>query len=290
MRPQNWELLAVLVSLKAAVRPGGRAGYGKPNSLTLGHAILIAVASLFAGALNAIAGGGSFLSFPALLLTGMPPIPANATNTIAMWTGAVASGGAYRRQLNIPKRVMAPLVASSVVGGLIGAVLLLRTPAHTFMRMLPWLMLGATLLFTFGKKLSRTKTSSVGHDATTRAIVLATLFELLVAIYGGYFGAGMGFVILAMLALVGMTEIHSMNALKTVLSSTTNGLAVITFIVARAIYWPQALVMIAGAILGGYFGAHYAQRLPQPWVRGAVILVGAGMTVYFFYKAYAPIR
>jgi uncharacterized protein len=258
----------------------------KPYGLTLGHAIFILVASLLGGALNAIAGGGSFIAFPALLVTGIPPIPANATNTIAMWTGAAASTGAYRRQLNIPVRVMAPLVASSVVGGLIGAVLLLRTPAHTFLRMLPWLMLAATLLFTFGKKLARTNTSSVGHDATTRAIVLATLFELVVAIYGGYFGAGMGFVILAMLALIGMTDIHAMNALKTVLSSTTNGLAVIAFIVARAIYWPQALVMIAGAILGGYFGAHYAQRLPQQGVRVAVICIGAGMTIYFFLRAY----
>jgi hypothetical protein len=253
--------------------------------LTLEQAILIATASMCGGALNAIAGGGSFISFPTLLLTGIPPIPANATNTIAMWSGAVASGGAYRRQLTIPTRVMAPLVAASVAGGVIGAVLLLKTPAHTFMRLLPWLMLGATLLFAFGKKLSPARPSSVSRHATTRAIAVATVFELFVAVYGGYFGAGMGFVILAMLALLGMTEIHSMNALKTVLSSTTNGLAVVAFIVARAIYWPQALVMIAGALLGGYFGAHYAQRLPQPWVRAAVILIGAGMTIYFFLRA-----
>lgn len=236
--------------------------------------------------MNAIAGGGSFIAFPALLLTGIPPIPANATNTVAMWTGVAASTGAYRNRLNVPMRVMAPLVTSSVAGGLVGAILLLRTPAPTFLRMLPWLMLAATLLFTFGKRLSRTRQSSVGHDATTGAIVGASIFELFVAIYGGYFGAGMGFVILAMLALVGMTEIHSMNALKSVLSSATNGLAVIAFIVARAIYWPQALVMMAGAILGGYFGARYAQRLPQQWVRVAVILVGAGMTVYFFVRAH----
>ena len=203
-----------------------------------------------------------------------------------MWTGVTASSGAYRRRLNIPMRVLAPLVVSSLAGGLIGAILLLKTPAHTFMRLLPWLMLAATLLFTFGKRLSRTQSSSVGHDASTGAIVGVTVFELFVAIYGGYFGAGMGFVILAMLALLGMTEIHSMNALKSVLSSTINGLAVIAFAVARAVYWPQALVMMAGAILGGYFGAHYAQRLPQAWVRGAVILVGAGMTFYFFINAY----
>lgn len=254
--------------------------------MTLGHAIFLLTASIFGGALNAIAGGGSFLSFPALLLTGMPPIPANATNTVAMWTGATASIGAYRKKLNVPMRVMAPLIGSSVVGGLVGAILLLKTPAQTFMRMLPWLMLAATLLFSFGKKLSRAKASSVGHDASTSAIVVATIFELFVATYGGYFGAGMGFVILAMLALIGLTDIHSMNALKTVLSSTTNGLAVLAFIIARAIYWPQAVIMLVGAILGGYFAAHYAQRLPQSWVRAFVISLGTAMTVYFFLKAY----
>lgn len=254
--------------------------------MTLGHAIFLLTASIFGGALNAIAGGGSFLSFPALLLTGMPPIPANATNTVAMWTGVTASIGAYRKKLNVPMRVMAPLIGSSVVGGLVGAILLLKTPAQTFMRMLPWLMLAATLLFTFGKKLSRAKGSSVGHDASTSAIVVATIFELFVATYGGYFGAGMGFVILAMLALIGLTDIHSMNALKTVLSSTTNGLAVLAFVIARAIYWPQAVIMLVGAMLGGYFAAHYAQRLPQSWVRAFVISLGTAMTVYFFLKAY----
>ena len=238
------------------------------------------------GALNAIAGGGSFIAFPALLLTGIPPIPANATNTVAMWTGVTASVGAYRKKLDVPMRVMVPLVGASIVGGLMGAVLLLKTPAHTFMRILPWLMLGATLLFAFGKKFYREQNSSVGHNATTGAIIAAAIVELFVATYGGYFGAGMGFVILAMLALLGMTDIHSMNAVKTVLSSTTNGLAVLAFIVARAVYWPQAVIMLIGAIVGGYVAAHYAQRLPQSLVRGFVISLGIVMTIYFFVKAY----
>jgi uncharacterized membrane protein YfcA len=203
-----------------------------------------------------------------------------------MWTGVTASIGAYRKKLNVPMRVMVPLVGSSVVGGLIGAVLLLKTPAHTFLRILPWLMLGATLLFAFGKRFYRAQNSSVGHNASTGAIVVAAIFELFVATYGGYFGAGMGFVILAMLALLGMTDIHSMNAVKTVLSSTTNGLAVLAFIVARAVYWPQAVIMLVGAILGGYVAAHYAQRLPQTLVRGFVISLGIVMTIYFFVKAY----
>ena len=177
-----------------------------PNPQT---SILLFVAGVFGGALNAVAGGGSFLAFPALLFTGVPPIPANATNTLALWTGAAASGGAYRRRLDVPVRVLLPLLLASLVGGIAGAVLLLRTPAHTFLRVLPWLMLAATLLFLFGRKLAGKRTSGVGHDATTAAIVAASIFELVVAVYGGYFGGGIGIVNLAMLAAVGMTDIHA---------------------------------------------------------------------------------
>jgi uncharacterized protein len=151
---------------------------------------------------------------------------------------------------------------------------------------LPWLMLGATLLFVFGKRLAGKRASSVGHDATIAAILGASIFELGVAVYGGYFGGGIGIVNLAMLSAVGMTNIHAMNALKSILGTTINGVAALVFILKGAIYWPQAVVMIVGALVGGYFGAHYAQKLPQPWIRGFVVLVGAAMTVYFFAKAY----
>ena len=254
--------------------------------MDLEQAIFLFIAGILGGALNAVAGGGSFVTFPALLFAGVPPIPANATNALALWTGVVASGGAYRNQLDVPRRVLLPLLATSLVGGLAGALLLLKTPPQTFMRVLPWLMLGATLLFVFGKQLSGGRASSVGRDATTAAIVGASIFELGVAIYGGYFGGGVGIVNLAMLAAVGMTDIHAMNALKSVLGVAINGIASLAFVVKRAVVWPQALVMIAGAMVGGYFGAHYAQKLPQAWARWFVILVGAGMTVYFFAKAY----
>jgi uncharacterized protein len=254
--------------------------------LNFGQAILLFVAGVLGGVLNAVAGGGSFVAFPALLFTGVPPIPANATNSLALWSGVTASGGAYRNQLDVPRRVLLPLLITSVIGGLLGALLLLRTPAQTFMKVLPWLMLGATLLFVFGQRLSAGRPSSVGRDATAAAILVASVLELAVAVYGGYFGGGVGIVNLAMLAAIGMTDIHAMNALKSVLGSAINGVATIAFIIARAVYWPQALVMIVGAVIGGYFGAHYAQKLPQNWVRGFVILVGAGMTIYFFAKAY----
>ena len=254
--------------------------------MTLETAIFLFIAGALGGALNAVAGGGSFIAFPALLFTGVPPIPANATNTIALWTAAAASGGAYRKQLDIPRRVMIPLLAASLVGGLAGAFLLLKTPAQTFMRVLPWLTLGATLLFAFGKKLAGGRKSVLEHEATGTALVGATLFQLCVAVYGGYFGGGMGIVMLAMLAALGMTDIHAMNALKSVLGFVINGVAVVTFIVWRAVYWKQGSMMIAGGIVGGYLGAHYALKMPQKWVRIFVVLVGAGMTVYFFWKSY----
>ena len=265
---------------------GGGGVSGTSNCLTLETVIFLFFAGVLGGALNSVAGGGSFIAFPALLFTGVPPIPANATNTIALWTGAAASGGAYRKRLDVPKRVMVPLLAASLIGGLAGAILLLKTPAHTFMRVLPWLTLGATLLFAFGKKLAGGRKSVIEHEASTAALVGTTLFQLCVGVYGGYFGGGMGIVMLAMLAVLGMTDIHAMNALKSLMAFVVNGIAVVTFIVAGAVYWKHGIVMILGGIVGGYVGAHYAQKMPQVWIRVFVVLVGAGMTVYFFRKSY----
>jgi uncharacterized protein len=255
--------------------------------LSLEIIIFLFVAGALGGALNSVAGGGSFIAFPALLFTGVPPIPANATNTIALWTAAAASGSAYRRKLDVPRRVMIPLLAASLVGGLAGAILLLKTPAQTFMHVLPWLTLGATLLFAFGKKLAGNRISVIEHETTGAALAGATLFQLCVAVYGGYFGGGMGIVMLAMLAVLGMTDVHAMNALKSVMGFVINGIAVVTFIVAHAVYWKQGIAMIAGGIAGGYLGAHYAMKMPSAWIRAFVVLVGAGMTVYFFWKAYS---
>lgn len=257
-----------------------------PNSLTPGTTIFLFAAGALGGALNSVAGGGSFIAFPALLFSGVPPIPANATNTIALWTGAAASGGAYRKRLDIARRVMIPLLTVSLIGGVAGAILLLKTPAQTFMRVIPWLIAGATLLFAFGRRLATRRKSIVEHETTPGELVAATLFQLVVAVYGGYFGGGMGIVMLAMLATLGMTDIHSMNALKSVMGFVINGVAVVVFVVERAVYWKHGVIMIAGGIVGGYLGAHYAQKLPQIWIRWFVVLVGAGMATYFFWKAY----
>jgi uncharacterized membrane protein YfcA len=272
----------------------------------LPNAVLLFFAATLAGALNAVAGGGSFILFPTLLFTGVPPVPANATNTVALWTGLGFSGGAFRRHLNVERPLLISLVSVSVFGGVLGAMLLLRTPAHTFLRILPWLMLSATLLFIFGGKLMRPSAGPAGRDSHTpdshtpdlhtndlaargvsaKAVLAASCLQLLVAIYGGYFGGGMGFVILAMLTALGMADMHQMNALKVVLSTATNGVAVMIFIVKHAVYWPQAVVMICGAALGGYFGAHYSLRLQPARVRWFVIAVGASMTVYFFVRGH----
>ena len=252
--------------------------------MTLGQAIFLFLAGALGGALNSVAGGGGFIAFPALLFTGVPPIAANATQTIALWSGVTASTGAYRGRLDIPRRIMIPLIVTSVVGGLLGAYLLLHTPAQTFLHIIPWLMLGATLLFALGPWI-KPKKSSLAADASTNAVVGASVFEFVVSVYGGYYGGGLGIMNLAMLSAIGMTDIHAMNALKALLGSVINGVAVLTFIAAGAVYWMKGSVMIAGALLGGYCGAHYAQRLPQKFVRAFVIVVGTAMTVYFFTRA-----
>jgi uncharacterized membrane protein YfcA len=254
--------------------------------LTSHAAIYLFLAGVLGGALNAVAGGGSFISFPALLFTGVPPIPANATSSFALWLGISASGGAYRSRMNIARRLMIPLIVAGIVGGLAGALLLIHTPASTFLRVIPWLMLGATLLFAFGRHLAQHFSSAMSSEATNAAIAWAVALELVVALYGGYFGGGIGIVNLAMLAMLGMTDIHAMNALKVVLSAVINGAAVVMFIAARTIFWPQAIATAAGAIVGGYFGARYAQKLSPSLVRGVVIAVGAGMSIYFFIRAY----
>jgi len=254
--------------------------------LSLDNAIFLFLAGAIGGAINAVAGGGSFVSFPALLYTGVPPIAANATNTLALFIGISASGTAYRQKLGLPARIVAPLVGAGLAGGILGAFLLIRTPAQTFRYVLPWLLLLATLLFAFGKFITRFISAKMAHDAGSGAVVGATAFELAVATYGGYFGGGLGIMNLAMFAALGMTDIHAMNKLKVLLGAVVNGVATVTFILVRAIYWPQGLVMTAGAALGGYASAHYAQRVPHAYIRGLVIVVGAAMTFYFFYRAY----
>jgi uncharacterized protein len=181
---------------------------------------------------------------------------------------------------------LVPLLITSVAGGWAGAVLLLRTPQHAFLRLVPWLLLGGTLLFAFGNSIRAIAGKSVVTDdlrqTSWRAIMISSVAEFLVAVYGGYFGAGIGFMTLAMLAILGMRDIHAMGAIRTMLAVAINAAAVVTFIVAGAVLWPQCTVMIAGSLAGGWFGAHYAQKADPGKVRVAVICVGFAMSAYFF--------
>ena len=317
--------------------------------MTLLQGIVLFIAAILGGILNSVAGGGSFISFPALIFTGVPPINANATNTVALWPGSVASTGAYRKELASQNRViMLVLSITSLIGGVLGALLLLNTSQATFTRLIPYLLLLATLLFTFSNPIM-TRLRARKHNIDTRspeeldddvshnpslgnktvpimvsdkddvpkeqaattanavsplpidkdnelaakrgfirpswlALSGIALLQLIIATYGGYFGGGIGILMLASLGIMGMENIHEMNGLKTFLTSFINGVAVIAFAIAGKVYWLQAILMVIGAIIGGYAGAYYARQLDPRLVRGFVIVVGFGMTIYFFVR------
>jgi uncharacterized protein len=255
--------------------------------------VFLFAAATIAGTLNALAGGGSFISFPALLLVRVPAVQANATNTVALWPGLAASTVAYLKRLDVPPRLLIPLLAASIAGGWAGALLLLKTPQHTFLHLVPWLLLAGTLLFAFGNQirgLAGKPATASGlnedlHAISWRAIIVSSIAELLLAVYGGYFGAGIGFVTLGMLAALGMHDIHAMGALRTLLALAINAAAVVTFIVAGAVLWGHCAVMMVGAMAGGWFGAHFAQKADPGKVRIFVIAIGLAMSAYFFISA-----
>lgn len=248
------------------------------------QALLLFGAAAVGGAMNAVAGGGSFVSFPALLFTGVPPIIANATNAFALWPGSAASVGAYRRELAQQRRELALLSVLSVVGGLAGAMLLLYTSERVFERLIPYLLLLATAVFAsssfISRRLARASPTTDAERPMRRLGVL--LVYGAVAIYGGFFGAGLGILTLATLALLGFDNIHEMNALKTLQATIIGGIAVLTFVIAGIIQWPAALVMTCGAILGGYGGAAIARQLDPRLVRWGIILIGCVLTTYYF--------
>ncbi len=252
------------------------------------EAVGLFAAALGAGVLNSVAGGGQFLTFPMLIFTGIPAIQANATSSVAVWPGTVASTIGYRRELQQQRHLLVPMAAASVVGGILGAVVLLRTPPATFAQLVPWLLLAATLLLIFGGPTVQRIRRRLGHgtEIRTGSLVGVTIVQLLLGIYGGYFGGGMGFVMLAAMAFIGLDNMHVMNGLKTALASCINGVAVVTFVAAGAVAWPEAIVMLVGAIIGGYGGAHVARQLDPKKVRAFTIAVGCAMTLYFFARQY----
>ncbi len=252
--------------------------------------IILFAAALLAGALNSVAGGGSFITYPALLFSGVPPINANTTSTIALWPGTVASVGAYRKEIEAERAGLLPLLIASLIGGTIGALILRNTTQDTFARLLPFLLLLATLLFAFGKRVSERVRSAVSNAALPASTLRigVVVVQFIISIYGGFFGGGIGMMMLAAFSLLGMVNIHRMNGLKTLMASVINGAAVVVFIISGVIYWPQALAMVVGAIIGGYMGATYAQRINPVLVRQFVIVVGCALTVIFFVRTYLP--
>jgi uncharacterized membrane protein YfcA len=273
---------------------------------------LLFAAAFVGGALNAVAGGGSFIGLPALIFAGVPAVSANATNTLALWPASISSAWAYRRELTTAHSWVTSLGLVSLAGGVLGGLLMVRTSDAGFLRLLPWLLLVAAATFSFGSTLQRlfaqhparaTQHSSgaatqhpageatqhstsasqpPAGEATQHLAVL--VIQFLIAVYGGYFGGGMGIMTLAALTLAGMKDIHEMNAVKSVLAVAINGVALAEFVALGAIAWAPGLIMMAGGIAGGYAGAVTARRAEPRFVQALVSVVAWAMTLYFFLR------
>ena len=235
------------------------------------HAWLV-IASFLAGGLNAMAGGGSFVSFPALLGVGVPPIQANATNTVALWPGQFTSIAAYWQDLKANLRLVVPVCSAALLGGLTGAIVLLRTGQVTFMALVPWLLLLAAGLFAASGPVSgwlqRNRVIVAGSKPNPRpSLVPLWIGVVVVCFYIGYFGAGAGFLLMSVLAVFGIQNINQINALKVIATTTANGIAVVTFVVEKQILWKYCLLMMIAAALGGYLGARYSRRMNPRFMR-----------------------
>jgi uncharacterized protein len=256
--------------------------------VTLLQALILVAAAFGAGVMNAMAGGGTILTFPSLIFLGLPAITANATSTVALLPGAVASLFGYRREVREHRAWLKTLFLPSLAGGAIGSVLLLRTPEKTFELLAPLLILFATVLFMVQGLLSR-RTSSRAETTAPSAgrWAAAGLLQLGVAVYGGYFGAGIGILMLVLLGFLGLSNIHAANGLKNFFVFCINAVAAGYFIVKGAVVWPAALVIVLGATLGGYGGARFARRIGKEKARAAVIVIGLLVTAILVWQRMA---
>lgn len=249
--------------------------------MSLWHGVVVFVAAFFAGMMNSVAGGGTLLAFPALIWLGVDPIRANVTCTVALWPGSLGAMYGFRRELAGSRRWMLLLAPASLIGGLVGAILLLRTPSRLFGSIVPYLILFATVLFALGEPITRWLKRTAVRPQTSRESrlwwIAAIIFQVVVAVYGGYFGAGIGILMLAALGLLGLTDIHQMNGLKNFFAVCINVVAASYFALRGSVEWPYAAVMVAGAIAGGYGGAGLARKLGRGFVRRAVIFIGLAM-------------
>lgn len=246
--------------------------------------VAIFAIGLLAGIMNAAAGGGSFITFPALVFFGVPPLNANASSTVALLPGTLASAWVYRADAEPFEGVpLWAMIAVSLVSGFAGALLLIYTPQHSFDTIIPWLMLVATLAFAFGRQFGThlRRVMRIGP-----AVLLCSQF--LLGVYGGYFGAAVGIIMMAVWSFFGISNIKALNASKTLLVGATNAIAVICFIAGHLVWWPQTCAMLVGAMIGGYGGAHIARRIPGEPLRLGVTIFNVVMTVVFFVRAYRP--
>lgn len=250
-----------------------------------GEIIGLAASAAAAGLINAVAGGGTLITFPTLLFFGTSPLVANATSTLALVIGTAGGVFGFRCQLSAVRAWLWRLLPPSLLGGWLGGWLLTHTSDKIFSRLVPFLILFATVLF-LAQGLIKRKAAAAAETPTPGGVVAAIAFQFGVAVYGGYFGAGMGILMLASLGLIGLTDIHRMNALKTVLGSLINAVAAVLFIAARIVDWPRAGVMTAGALLGYLVGAHYSQRIPQAHVRRLVTAIGLVIAAVAFWKEF----
>jgi uncharacterized protein len=254
--------------------------------LTLTLAVVLFLASALGGALNAVVGGATFVVFPALVFAGVPAVQANATSSVVVWPGAVAGVIAYREDIRLRRNLLLALGCASFSGGAIGAWLLVHTPGAAFVHLVPWLLLFASSLFTFGGAISRRLGANGLHASTNAGLAGVLLAQFIISIYGGYFGAGMGILMLAAYSVASLGNIHAMNGVRSALGVLINGVAIGLFIYDKAIVWRPALVMIVGSTLAGYFGAVIARRIDPAKVRRLVMAVAWAMTAYFFFKSY----
>ena len=250
--------------------------------MTAEEVVALLLASFLAGGMNAIAGGGTILTFPALIAFGMPAIQANATSTLALLVGTLGSGFAYRSHMRTIVPYLRAFGIASLAGGLLGAQLLIRTPEEAFSKMVPFLLLFATVLFMLQGTVR--KWAGNPHSPPSSGAIWPVFAQFAVAVYGGYFGAGIGILMLAVFGLLGFSKIHEMNALKTILAAAINLVATVWFIVAGLIVWPQAALMTGGATVGYFAGAHWAQKIPERHVRRLVVLIGLLITAVLLLK------
>jgi len=271
------------------------AGDLNDDSTMMTQMLFLCAAAFFAGAINSVAGGGTLLTFPALTWilgsSATAAVAANATSTVALFPGSIAATWGYRRELSGQGKWILPLMIPSIIGSCIGTWLVVTQPEKIFQEMVPWLILAASALFLLQPAI--TKWTGIGQphaQPSTGTLAGIIGFQFLIALYGGYFGAGIGILMLSSLALMGLGDIHRMNALKSVLASTINGVSVTMFIVNGKVDWRYALPMIAAGIAGGFVGASVSRKLDKNLVRWVVIAIGFGLATYYFTRVYLPGR